>query len=388
VPHLSARLRVVVTAAALALTGVVHGNQSEHASQAPDAPLEPVRAIVRPARPLPSEKESRHLKKVAFIVYGDTRGGTTTDGVMLHPIHSQVMDRMLELIRERANTDQPIRFVLQTGDAVLRGGDARMWNVSYTPVIDRLTRDAGVPYFLTLGNHDVLPARRGGGPSGRENSLRVIADLLPPAGSERRLSDSATYAFGIGHVYVISIDSNVASEPAQFQWVSRQLARLDRKRFQTIVAFMHHPPYSSGAHGVPSGLEPQTLAMRSMWMPLFRRHHVRLVLAGHEHLFEHWVERYRDRSRSHRMDVVVTGGGGAPITAYRGEPDLAAYLADGDSQFVTVEHLVKPASTVAGNPNHFVVIEVDGSTVTAEVVALGTTTFAPFDGRTRHTLKD
>jgi len=102
-----------------------------------------VRAIARPTRPLPSEKESRHLKKVAFIVYGDTRGGTTTDGVMLHPIHSRLMDRMLEVIRERANTAQAIRFVLQTGDAVLRGGDARMWNVSYTPVIDRLTRDAG-----------------------------------------------------------------------------------------------------------------------------------------------------------------------------------------------------------------------------------------------------
>jgi len=386
VQRLTARARVVAAVAIAAATAIVDGQQPESPGHLVDAPVEVVRPIAPPPRPFPSEKDSRRLKRVAFIVYGDTRGGTATDGVTLHPIHSRVMDRMLEVIRERANTEQPIRFVLQTGDAVLRGGDARMWNVSYSPIIERLTRDAGVPYFFTLGNHDVLPARNGG-PGGRENSLRAIANLLPAVGSKRRHADSVTYAFGIGPVFVISVDSNEATDPAQLHWVSRQLDRLDRKRFPTVVAFMHHPPYSSGFHGVPSGVEPQTLAIRSIWMPLFRQHHVRLVLAGHEHLFEHWVERYADRSRPHRVDVVVTGGGGAPITAYRGEPDLSAYLAEGASQSVTVEHLVKPAATTAGNPNHFVVIDVDGSTIAAEVVALDGA-FAPFGGRRRQTLDE
>jgi acid phosphatase type 7 len=295
---------------------------------------------------------------------------------------------MLEVIGERANTDRAIQFVLQTGDAVLRGADARMWNVSFTPVIDRLTGGAGVPYFLTLGNHDVLNAREPGGPTGRENTLRAIGHLLPAAGSDRRYLDSATYAFGIGQVYVISFDSNSAADPEQLRWVSDHLERVDRKRFKTVAVFMHHPPYSSGPHGVPAGIEPQTLAVRSLWMPLFRKHHVRLVLAGHEHVFEHWVERYTDQSRPYRMDVVVTGGGGAPITAYRGEPDLATYLADGASQNLSVEHVVKPAPTVTENPNHFVIIEVDGDNIRQEVVALGTTPFAPFDGRTHQTLAD
>jgi hypothetical protein len=385
-----ATLRIVITAAATGIAAILHGQQlqTRPVSQPAEPPIEEVRAIAAPARPLVSEKDSRRLKKVSFIVYGDTRGGATTDGVMLHAVHSRLMDRMIEVVRERATTSRAIRFVLQTGDAVLRGGDARMWNVSFTPVIDRLTRDAGVPYFLTPGNHDVLAARNANPSSGRDNTLRAIGHLLPPPGSDRRHGASLTYAFGIGHVYVVSIDSNIASDPDQFRWVSDQLDRLDRKRFQTVVAFMHHPPYSSGPHGVPAGVEPQTLAVRSIWMPLFRRHQVRLVLAGHEHVFEHWIERYTERSRAHRMDVVITGGGGAPITAYRGEPDLSAYLANAAPQSVSVEHVAKPRPTVAGNPHHFVVIDVDGKKIRQEIVALDDASFAPFNGRTHQPLHD
>ena len=56
---------------------------------------------------------------------------------------------------------------------------------------------------------------------------------------------------------------------------------------------------------------------------MFRQYHVRLLLTGHEHLFEHWVERYVDASGPHRMDEIVSGGGGAPLYAYVGEPTSA-----------------------------------------------------------------
>ena len=185
----------------------------------------------------------------------------------------------------------------------------------------------------------------------------------------------------------MSIDSNNPSDPEQFAWVSAQLDGLDRKRFKTIAAFMHHPPYTSGPHGGTT-IEPQSLAVRSQWMPLFRKHHVRLLLAGHEHFYEHWVERYRDGSRSHRMDILVTGGGGAPRYGYRGEPDLTAYLAEGASGRVRVEHLVKPAVAADANPHHFVVVDVDGDDVQAEVVALGEQPYAPFAGKARVKLED
>jgi hypothetical protein len=68
------------------------------------------------------------------------------------------------------------------------------------------------------------------------------------------------------------------------------------------------------------------VALRSRYMPLFNTNHVRAVFSGHEHLFEHWVERYSDSTGPRRMDLVVSGGGGAPIYAYTGEPDISYFL--------------------------------------------------------------
>jgi hypothetical protein len=123
-----------------------------------------------------------------------------------------------------------------------------------------------------------------------------------------------------------------------------------------------------------------------MWMPLLRKHHVRLLFAGHDHLYEHWVERYRDASGAHRIDQIVSGGGGAPPYYYTGEPDLTDYLRTGAGDSVRVEHVVRPGATPADNPYHFVVIHVDGEKLSMEVIGVGKD-FQPYGGR-RVTLGD
>ena len=65
---------------------------------------------------------------------------------------------------------------------------------------------------------------------------------------------------------------------------------------------------------------------------------------------------------TYRRDDLVTGGGGAPIYTYRGEPAVEQYLAAGAPQNVRLQHLVRPGMTTAENPHHFVVIQVDGVT--------------------------
>jgi hypothetical protein len=66
----------------------------------------------------------------------------------------------------------------------------------------------------------------------------------------------------------------------------------------------------------------------------------------------------------------VTGGGGAPLYGYQGEPDLRDYLKAGAASKVTVEHLVKPAMEPGANPFHYVVIHVDGERIDLEVVGV------------------
>jgi len=65
------------------------------------------------------------------------------------------------------------------------------------------------------------------------------------------------------------------------------------------------------------------------------------------------------------MDTVVTGGGGAPIYQYVGEPDLRTYVAAANAR-VRVDHLVKPGTAPEENPHHFVVVQVDGDRLSLE----------------------
>jgi hypothetical protein len=95
-----------------------------------------------------------------------------------------------------------------------------------------------------------------------------------------------------------------------------------------------------------------------------------MVFSGHEHLFEHWVERYSDTSGEHRMDLVVSGGGGAPIYSYSGEPDLRDYLKANEASKVKLEHLVKPGVERGSNPYHYVVVRADGEKLDMEVIGV------------------
>ncbi len=362
--------------------------QSQVAPGSP-RPADTVIAIAPPTRPLPSEVVSAGINRFSFIVYGDTRG--RRDGVDPQYEHSLIVDAMLRSITSLANGPDPVRFVLQSGDAVVNGRDARQWNLSFVGLINRLTTQGGVPYFLAPGNHDVTSAAELDNPGRREglaNYLSANRHLIPPNGASRRLDGYPTYAFGFGNTFVLAIDSNIADDSAQFAWAGAQLAGLDRTRYRNVVVFFHHPVFSSGPHGAAI-VERPTAILRDKWMPLFRRHQVKLLVTGHEHLYEHWVERYRDASGApRRMDQLVTGGGGAPLYPYMGEPDLRAYRAATGADSARVQHLVRPGMSRGDNPYHYVIVHVDGDRLSLEVLSVDWGQgFAPYSSN-RAVLRD
>ena len=330
---------------------------------------ETVRAIAPATRPLPPEEASASVSRFSYIVYGDTRG--RRDGLEIQYEHSLVVDGVLEAIKRLEATDYPVRFIMQTGDAVFNGGDPGQWNASFVGLINRLTTEGGVPYFMAPGNHDLTAAEELDNPQrqqGLRNYLDALSHLIPSDGAHRRLSGYPTYAFGYGNTFVVALDSNIANDRTQYQWVKGQLEGLDRKRYVNVVAIFHHPVFSSGLHG-GSKVEAPSAALRSRYMPLFRAHHVKLLFAGHDHLFEHWVESYVDSTGRHRMDLVVTGGGGAPLYIYQGEPDLTQYLQSNEASKVQLDHLVKPGPT-GDNPFHFIIVRVDGDWMDMEVIGV------------------
>lgn len=337
----------------LALTGTLSGTPQEQGRVNPIPP---------PSTRLPPEGQSAAVTRYSFMVYGDTRG--RRDGVAIQYEHSLIVDSMIAQIKRLQSTEYPVRFVLQSGDAVVNGQDAKQWNVSFVPLITRLTAEGGVPYFLVPGNHEATST-----PAGLRNYLDAVSALIPPEGSPRRMPGYTTYAFGYGNTFVVGLDANIAEDDKQYQWVKNQLEGLDRTRYVNVIVFCHQAPFSSGPHG-GANLEQPTVELRRRYMPLFNAQHVRVVFSGHEHLFEHWVEHYTDASGPHRMDLVVSGGGGAPIYGYSGEPDLRDYLKANDANKVTLQHLVKPSVERGLNPYHFVIVRVDGEKVDMEVIGV------------------
>jgi 3',5'-cyclic AMP phosphodiesterase CpdA len=357
--------------------------------QPPPVDTTPVIAIQRPRTPLPPEAASASVTRFSFIAYGDTRG--RRDGTSEQYEHSLVVDAMIRTIKALENGPDPVRFVLQSGDAVVNGRDPKQWNVSFVGLINRITTEGGVPYFLAPGNHDVTGSDDLANPgrvTGLGNYLRAVGQLIPPDRNARRLDGYPTYAFGYGNTFVLAFDSNIADDSTQYNWIRAQLERLDRRRYENLIAFMHHPVYSSGPHGAAI-IERPTGQLRARYMPLFRKHGVDLLFVGHEHFFEHWVERYRDSTgRARRMDQIVSGGGGAPLYAYMGEPDLRPYRAASGADSARVQHLVRPGMDPGDNAYHFVVVHVDGPRMWIEVVGVDWgRAFAPYRSN-RATLAD
>jgi len=334
------------------------------------AQAERVTPITAPAAALPDENASSGVTKYSFIAYGDTRG--RRDGVALQYEHSLIVDSMLKQIKQLQNTEYPVRFILQSGDAVQHGQNAKEWNVSFTPLIDRLTTEGGVSYFLAPGNHDVSHAATMDAPERKEplkNYLDAVSALIPPDGSPHRLARYPAFSFGYGNTFVVGFDANIAGDQKQFEWVKSQLEGVDQRRYVNVIVFCHQAPFSSGPHGGPE-VEPPTVELRNKYMPLFRAHHVRAVFSGHEHLFEHWVEHYTDASGRHRMDLIVSGGGGAPIYTYTGEPKLEEYLKANEPSKVELQHLVKPSVDAGLNPYHYLLVRVDGEHLDMQVISV------------------
>ena len=82
-------------------------------------PADPVRPILAPKAPLPAAPATAGITKFTFIAYGDTRG--RHDGQQLQAEHQLVIESMLARINLLAAGPDPVRFVLQSGDAVSVG---------------------------------------------------------------------------------------------------------------------------------------------------------------------------------------------------------------------------------------------------------------------------
>ncbi len=180
---------------------------------------------------------------IRFAVIGDSGTG---DG------HQLRVGKQLAAQRARV----PFDLVLMTGDNLYGMERARdyekKFTIPYKPLLD-----AGVKFYASLGNHD-------------DTNQRLYKPFN--MGGERYY----TFKPDRSSVRFFALDSNYIDDK-QIAWLEKELAASGS---DWKVMFFHHPLYSSGGTHGSADLQREKLE------PIFVKHGVNLVIAGHEHFYE------------------------------------------------------------------------------------------------------
>lgn len=184
-------------------------------------------------------------------------------------------------------------FMLHTGDVIYPCADDPYMDPNYFVPYSRTL--PSIPYFTSLGNHDVQC-----GPNAYLDSF-----YLP---SNNPLNTERYYSFDYGNAHFIALDSNQSTAPGSdmYNWLANDLA--GTTKFWKFVYF-HHAIYTSGAQGLSSYVIP----MRNNLAPLFEQYNVDIVFNGHDHDYERVLPRRDYVPNSRGVVYIVTGGGGASL---------------------------------------------------------------------------
>ncbi|HEX3184710.1 MAG TPA: metallophosphoesterase [Pyrinomonadaceae bacterium] len=246
---------------------------------------------------------------VRFLVMGDTGTGTDKQQQL-----AQLMLRYRQIF--------PFEFALMLGDNMYGGEKAvdykQKFEDVYRPLIDQK-----VKFYAALGNHD-------------DSNQRFYAFF--------NMDGQEYYRFTKGNVSFYSLNSNYMDKK-QLDWFTGKLAT-DTSTWK--IAFFHHPPYSSGgAHGSDAKL-------REIVEPIFIKHGVNVVFAGHEHFYE----RIKPQNGIYYF---ISGSGGK---LRKGDVNKASALMakayDDDMSFMLIE--------IDDKEMHFQVVSRTGETVDSGVV--------------------
>ncbi|HEX2064331.1 MAG TPA: metallophosphoesterase [Acidimicrobiales bacterium] len=264
-------LAAAVGAAGAAATGAVLGKHVLPLLAVEDLIPGPAPELVLQPRTWPGGDD-----RVTFAAVGDTGSG----GRQAMAVATQMA---------RTYEEAPFGLVALLGDICYYGNfEDRYDHVFARPM--RPLIDAGVRFELAIGNHD--------------QDLRHSDEGLAEIEAELRLlgTPGLYYSTTHGPADFFYLDSSVPGAfgrgaPQQWEWLDDALASSSN---QWKIVLLHHPPFSSGRHGsTPGG--------QRMLDPIMGRHHVDLVLAGHDHHYE--------RTRPLDGTTYVVSGGGCKTTA-------------------------------------------------------------------------
>jgi hypothetical protein len=237
--------------------------------------------------------------KLTFFVIGDFGTGDANQ--------RGIANAMWQEFQKRAQSDNPVRFVITMGDniyadtnlgyIVVRSGDQdRDWETKFfQPYADLLRQ---IPFYPSLGNHD-------GNSSENRGDLSVYLDnfFFP----ENRPARWYRFSFGgLADFFALDSTTNTTGghpEPIfkaggdESNWVAGSLSE---SKALWKIPYFHHPPFNAGpGHGASSNV-------LGHWMRIFQQNGVKVVFNGHEHNFQF----SEDNDATGHIRYIISGAGG------------------------------------------------------------------------------
>jgi predicted phosphodiesterase len=240
------RLAILVSLAAITFIGLPYSDRLSAVAQS--ASTSGKATLTLPLKP----------NSVRFAVIGDMGTGKRPQ--------FEVAEQMA-----RYRESFPFEFVITLGDNIYGDQSAAGLTAKFEDPYKSFL-GAGVKFYATLGNHD-NPNQR----------------FYKPF----NMDGKRYYTFKKGKVQFFVLDSNYVDKE-QTAWVENQLKGSNSP---WKICYFHHPLYSHGrTHGSDTDL-------RKILEPLFEKYDVRVVFAGHDHVYE----RLRPQ---HGIDYFVLGSSG------------------------------------------------------------------------------
>ena len=346
--------------------------------------------------------DSTHKRNPVFLVYGDHRPGWRAEEgfldkrnwsrkrLLLFPVFlpgllfnaifggtayirhvpdlgSEMRGKVLNQIYEEVSKGD-IDFIAHTGDMVENGTYYAQWEEFLTEAAVEKPVMKLIPYYPAPGNHERQNEEVYGKhnydtvfPNSRfytKNFKDVILIFLDSGVLFDSRRDFTSFAVQDSLYRKFIISGHDSNEPS---WLEEQLAS-NEKKYKIIL--IHHPLFSYGKHSrdweKPWGNNLKQ--KRREITQLFKEYNVQLIIAGHEHYYEHNVLKYLKDGKNYNMHIVVSGGGGTPVRPLVSLSKVNKWL-DRDTQDGYEVDMVNRAEEY-----HYCIVSVSENGINIEVV--------------------
>ncbi len=255
------------------------------------------------------------------------------------------------------------RFILESGDLVRSGKDEKQW-IAHMEMAEALL--PWFPMMPAIGNHDSDSAK---GDNAYYNQIFAL-----PVNDISKTEDY--WSFTYGNVLVMALSTQTFGDDGfknQAKWLDATLTKYKDKTWK--FAFYHHPSYTSYADLKITDLNhpPNEKGQNKAFVPMFDKHGVDIVFAGHNHFYERFKPKKGGKTVAAGQGTVYITSGGTGAFTYdvidigilkiepmkiicgKGVFGVGGGIADG--------------SVKCSGKNHFVFVKIDGNKLEAKVLA-------------------